>query len=538
MHGVAWVAAVLLGCGDSGTLPADAVESDAPCTRSLSAIPAQVEYGSVSISQPGIATIAITSAGSCRTRAISHAIGGANAGDFAVASSSCAGTELPPGAVCSIDLRFAPASTGAKQATLDLDGGDQPLRVVVQGAATTAAQRWTIQPGVVFFLSTAVSQTSAAQRFTVTSLHAQPSSASIQVSLAGPDPSEFRVVGDTCSPAALAPGETCFVDVVFSPSSTGAKLASLGLSDLILGTASATLNATAVGEALLLISPAMIDFGPNAVLGSVSLVTVMNAGGVATGPLAVSLSGANASTYEITNDQCTAISLSSAQSCTFQVRATCTGAGSVANAVASVTASPGGTRSIPITGTVGGAACNGVLLPTPTTYQFADQPVMTSSAPAMFLCTNNTGQPTIPLPPTELRGTNPADFTITSDSCGGVIVPVNGTCSVGVAFSPRSGGFKNASLYAAGSNAALSGTGLAGLHVDADTCAGTTLSGGGSCRIDLGFHPTATGARMATITVTATPGATVVAALAGTGQVSSAARGLSATGAAAASAPP
>ena len=65
----------------------------------------------------------------------------------------------------------------------------------------------------------------------------------------------------------------------------------------------------------------------------------------------------------------------------------------------------------------------------------------------------------------------------------------------------------------------LSGSAAGDLHVDADTCTGTSFGSGvgSSCTIDLSFRPTAAGTRQATMMVTATPGGTAAVAIAGEG---------------------
>ena len=42
--------------------------------------------------------------------------------DFVILHDSCSGTELSPGATCSFDVRFAPTATGARSATLTVQG--------------------------------------------------------------------------------------------------------------------------------------------------------------------------------------------------------------------------------------------------------------------------------------------------------------------------------------------------------------------------------------------------------------------------------
>ncbi|HMJ04120.1 MAG TPA: choice-of-anchor D domain-containing protein [Conexibacter sp.] len=59
-------------------------------------------------------------------------LGGAHAADFALASQSCVGGTLAPGAACSASLRFAPGAAGARSATLEAEhDGDGPAPALV-----------------------------------------------------------------------------------------------------------------------------------------------------------------------------------------------------------------------------------------------------------------------------------------------------------------------------------------------------------------------------------------------------------------------
>jgi hypothetical protein len=71
--------------------------------------------------------------------------------------------------------------------------------------------------------------TSAATTFTVSN-DGNGSDGDIAVSavgLAGTDPADFDIQTDNCTAAVLSPGETCTIDVAFSPNTTGSKSATL-----------------------------------------------------------------------------------------------------------------------------------------------------------------------------------------------------------------------------------------------------------------------------------------------------------------------
>ena len=82
----------------------------------------------------------------------------------------------------------------------------------------------------------------------------------------------------------------------------------------------------------------------------------------------------------------------------------------------------------------------------PSGLTFPSQPVGTTSQP-MTVTVSNTG-PGRPLAISgvALSGTNAGDFAISSDACTGTSLGVNGTCTVGVSFSPAAIGARSASL--------------------------------------------------------------------------------------------
>src|SRR5207248_1485529 len=91
----------------------------------------------------------------------------------------------------------------------------------------------------------------------------------------------------------------------------------------------------------------------------------------------------------------------------------------------------------------------------------------TSGAPLSVTLTNDGGRP-LTIGAVSVAGANAADFTVDSDGCSGRTLPGEGLCTVGVTFTPSATGARVASLSiphddpAGGSPAtvALSGTGV------------------------------------------------------------------------------
>lgn len=218
------------------------------------------------------------------------------------------------------------------------------------------------------------------------------------------------------------------------------------------------------------------------------------------------------------------------------------------------------------------AALFPVLMIDKTTNDFGQVVVGGMSGPATLNVHNTGTAATGPLS-TMLGGTNPGEFTITSDGCATVVLQPNGMCAVIVRLTPTMPGAPTATLSISGMpggmvSAALSGTAvtpgalritpamqvytsilvgqtmdvpftvtntggtdtgtitmsLAGTDKDhfslvngMDGCTGQTLVPNATCMVTVRFAPTTRGAKAASLTADATPGGSGSTALSGTG---------------------
>jgi hypothetical protein len=166
-----------------------------------------------------------------------------NPTDFSL-SQNCTGAPLPPspatGSSCSIDVTFHPASTGMKNTTLTITSDDPALPVAIYGVSGTGIQGdLDLNPTSLSFGSQAFATESAAQTITVTNNGTATvesdttSNDSPNPAIAGPNASQFFVVANNCADpeevVSLAPSESCTFGVVFTPTSLGAKSATVKL---------------------------------------------------------------------------------------------------------------------------------------------------------------------------------------------------------------------------------------------------------------------------------------------------------------------
>lgn len=108
----------------------------------LSLTPAAHDFGAVAVGATGPVHTFELSNESAEPQTIDSAtLAGANVGDFQLRADGCSETVVAPGASCSVAVRFAPESSGAKTATLRLrtPGGTTVGRLSGEGAAAGAA---------------------------------------------------------------------------------------------------------------------------------------------------------------------------------------------------------------------------------------------------------------------------------------------------------------------------------------------------------------------------------------------------------------
>lgn len=508
-------------------------------------------------------TFTITNGGGTPSGALTVTAAGSDPGEFSKQMDTCSGQMVAAGATCTLVIRFAPLSSGAKSASFDIVGNPGGiLHAQVSGIAQTQASI-ELTPSVQDYGSVIIGQTSQIV-YTVTNTGGQTTGA-LANTLTGTDAAQFSIPTSSCAGATLAAGATCNITVRFSPTgAAGARNAQLNVTGTPGGTDTSILSGTAILPGQITPMPGSIPFGPITVgqNSTAQNITITNGGGSATGALTVGITGPNAAEFPIVGaNGCQGAVLAAGGTCTFSVRFSPTSAGTAKSANVAVTGTPGGTANISLTGD---GISPAQLVSNPPSKDFGSVTTGTTSATQTFTITNSGGQTSAAVNPA-LAGANAAEFTLMNTSCSGTLAPA-ASCDVIVAFAPTSTGVKAATLTFSGGSAALSGTGISPAQITANptslTFAGNTLLGSttlaqsftvtnngasttgtlavtitganagdfaqtnncttlaqnATCQVNVTFAPTAAGLRGATVNVTGTPGGTVGVAVAGTGQ--------------------
>lgn len=128
---------------DSGTDPTQTVSLSGTATgktSTLTVTPPSLSFGTLNVGSASAAqTVTLQSNGTTAISLGSIAVGGADAGDFSIASNSC-GSSLAGSSSCSVGIVFNPTAAGVRAATLMISdsASGNPLQVALSGSGMIA----------------------------------------------------------------------------------------------------------------------------------------------------------------------------------------------------------------------------------------------------------------------------------------------------------------------------------------------------------------------------------------------------------------
>ncbi len=554
------------------------------CTVSVSFLPTQVgqRTGSLFISTNSSSpnsTVALSGTGAAGTSALtlsgtglifnpqtvnvtsaSQTITVSNTGNIPVTIFSAVATgdylatgciqTLSPGFTCGVRVTFTPTAAGTRTGAVTIADSTSasPHTFTLSGTGVAQAQTITITPSSLVFADQPVGQTtSRSLQIVVTNTGNFPVTFDRVV-----ESGDFRITSNNCTTLSFRnPPATCSVNVVFTPTATGARTGSIVFTDTATGspqTVSLSGNGLAVSDTAT-VSPASLNFSnqPVGLASSSQNVTITNTGNVTLNLATAVISGTAAGDYSQSNF-CVPGSITPARTCSFSIAFTPTATGS-RPATLTIT-DDAGTQTIALAGT--GTAANVAIGFSPATMTFQAQATGTTS-PNQSLTVANNGNEALSISNIVIAG----NYILASNPCVTTIQPNNGctiianyipTGAVGtqtgsITFTDNAGsGTQTVNLtgqnVATGPAIKLSPSGLAfnvlavgstsnsqfvsvsntsaatvtGLSVGNPTGSdfsiasgsnncGTSLTAGASCNFQVIFTPAAAGNRTSTITI-------------------------------------
>jgi outer membrane protein OmpA-like peptidoglycan-associated protein len=163
------------------------------------------------------------------------------------------------------------------------------------------------------------------------------------------------------------------------------------------------------------------------------------------------LGGAESDDFSVSADTCRDATIAPAGTCTVSVAFAPASAGLKNAQISWTTNASGSPHVVPLSGTGTQAS----LVTDVDTLAFGDQTV-DSQSPTRSVTLRNAGTAAVDLGGTAvaLRGAQSDQFLLRADACSGATLPPEGSCAVGVAFSPTAQGAKDAELQFAAKNTA------------------------------------------------------------------------------------
>jgi hypothetical protein len=171
-------------------------------------------------------TVTLSNAGTVALTITSITQGGPNSADFTMTGNTC-GSTLAAGAKCTITETFTPSALGSRSANITVadNACASPHVVPLTGKGTEI----TMAPSPVSFGSETVGTTSAPMTVTVTN-NGTTAVKVTSATITGANKGDFAITSNTCTTIS-ASGGTCSITITFTPAASGARTATLSLTD-------------------------------------------------------------------------------------------------------------------------------------------------------------------------------------------------------------------------------------------------------------------------------------------------------------------
>lgn len=423
--------------------------------------------------------VSLTNTGTAPLLSLSITITGANSGDFSQ-TNNC-GSSLAINANCEINVTFKPTASGGRTASVAIsdDAANSPQSIALTGTGVAPVATFSAP---LTFSSQPVGTSSSSQNLALTNTGNSALTIS-SIAITGTNSGDFSQT-NTCptSTQTLAAGANCTVAVIFSPTATGTRTASVTFADDA-GNSPQNVTLTGTGAAdspVASLSTTTLAFGDQLVgtSSATQAVTLTNTGNVALTISGIAITGTNSGDFSETNN-CGA-SLAVNASCKINMTFT---PGTIGAKTASVSVTDNAANSPQAVSLTGTGIAPAVTL-SANNLAFAGQLITTAST-AQTITATNSGTAPLTISSISVSGTNSGDFS-QSNTCpaANATLATGAKCTINVTFTPAATGARAATLSitdnASGSphTVALSGTGT---DFTLAAASGNNCPQGGNC---------------------------------------------------------
>jgi hypothetical protein len=418
-------------------------------------LPGPVSFGNVLVGDADSRTVPVSNSGDDPLAIASVSLTGAQ---FAITANTCTGSTIPPGGSCGVTVRLSPTSTGSKSGTLQvntsLPSSLVPNTISLSGRGVAPAIE--TSPTGIAFGTRRVGTSTTPQTVTVRNSAGGMNAGPLVipdggVTVTGAAASEYAIDGDECSGRTLAPSATCTVEVVFAPTTSGSRAATLSIASNASGSPTGVALSGTGGEPGFEAAPDPFDFGSaNAgTAGGVQRFVVGNPGSLPLAIAGVALTGADADQFAIDADTCTAATLQPGETCAVDVGFAPTSVGAKTAELRFDDDASGAPHAVALTG----HGTQPQLSATPAGLDFGTLTVGAAGAPQAVTVANSASGPDagpLTIAGVTLSGPQASAFAIDGDTCAGAVLDPGDACTATLVFAPASAGAASATLTIAG----------------------------------------------------------------------------------------
>ena len=314
-----------------------------------------------------------------------------------------------------------------KQGSRSTSSGDvYPILIALQSARPNVL----LTPTRIDFGNQPIGMASSSQPVTLTNTGEAPLTIT-NIGFTGANAGDFSQT-NTCG-TSVAPGASCTISIIFTPTMAGARSASLSVSDNAPGSPqTVTLTGTGTVSAVSL-SATTLTF-PNQVVGITSQgqnVVLTNTGTAMLSIASITVSG------DFTQQNTCGASLPPGAKCSITVQFTPKQKGTRTGSVTIADNAPDSPQTISLTGVGTVVKLSAIGL------NFGSEKVGRHSAPAVVTVTNISPQ-SLTIGSIGIAGADSGDFMQTN-TCGSSL-PAHGSCSIRVVFTPTAAGPRSATI--------------------------------------------------------------------------------------------
>jgi len=239
--------------------------------------------------------------------------------DFSFNAVGCSGQSLAAGQTCQADVRFAPSSVASITGTLSIASNDpaSPTTIPLAGSGEEPAALQASPAN----LSFGEVDLGSSSDLSLTLTNTGGPATSVAISSITASTADYSLVSDACSGQSLAGGSTCALTVRFTPSVPGPDNADLEITHSLPASSPTNVGlAGSGGTPVAYINPSNIDFG-DVLINTLSAVTVVTIGDASASDLTIGAIAVDDPEFQISNDNCSGQTVTSGNTCTFEVAA-------------------------------------------------------------------------------------------------------------------------------------------------------------------------------------------------------------------------